>query len=174
MAGEGQLARSVRTGLEQDLSFEEQTYTIVEEKENTYLDERSHGKTARQHVKEFGALFGLISLLFIGWCIHKHVNYFWWGIGTASAVFFIATGYKAPAVLYPLWKSWMGIAHVMGMVMTFFILSICWTIVLAPMALLLKIVGKAVMDTTFDRSVKTYWEDRHEKKHDFQLLENQY
>lgn len=141
---------------------------------NSYLDERSFGKSTRTHVKEFGALFGLISMAVFGWALHKNVGTTWLAVSGVSAIFFLTSGYFIPSVLHPIWKAWMSLAHGMGLVMTFLILSICWTIVLFPMAAILRIIGKSVMDTTYDPSLESYWVSRSPKKHDFSLLENQY
>lgn len=139
-----------------------------------YLDEKSFGKPIRQHVKEFGALFGLIALLFIGYAMYKSLALYLVAIGAVAAVFFIGSGYLFPAVLHPAWKAWMGMAHYMGIVMTTLILSIAWIIVVIPVAVLLKVVKKKVMDLTYDPAIESYWNDRADKYHDFKLLENQF
>ncbi|MCB0335002.1 MAG: hypothetical protein KDD62_01810 [Bdellovibrionales bacterium] len=146
----------------------------ADNEKQSYLNERSFGKTARQHVKEFGGLFGLISLIVFAWALSKHMGSVWLASSAVSASFFLGTAYLLPTALYPLWKGWMKLAHMMSLVMTFFILSICWMLMLVPMASILRLIGKEVMDSTFDRSLETYWVDRSAEKHDFLLLEKQY
>ncbi|MCI5064359.1 SxtJ family membrane protein [bacterium] len=137
------------------------------------LEERSYGKTKRQHIKEFGCLFGIICAAIAGYK-------FYTGdiqpglIALAVTTFFIGTGYLAPLVLYPLWAGWMAFAHFLGIIMSFVFVSVTWFVIAVPLAILLKVIGKKVMDLSFDRSVESYWEDREEKYHDFKLLERQF
>ena len=173
MAGEGQLAGPVRIGLGSSVA-NTRVYSMQNDDSQSYLDEKSFGKPIRQHVKEFGGLFGLIAMIFIAWALHKRIDPMWTGIASLIGVFFLYTGYFAPSILHPIWKGWMSFAHVLGIVMTTLILTVCWSIMLVPMAMLLKIVGKKVMDTTFDPALETYWVERKGEKHDFQLLEKQY
>ena len=65
-------------------------------------------------------------------------------------------------------------ARKINVVMTFIILSIAWTIVVVPISLLLRIIGKKVMDMSYDLSAQSYWETRDEKLNDFKHLERQF
>lgn len=170
MAGERGLAREIRTRLESDL---EQPMTDSSQPVNA-LEELSFNKPVRQHVKEFGALFGIIGYVVASILIYKYGFSLTAGVWVAAGTIFAALGYAAPAVLYPVWKGWMTLAHYLGIFMTSVILTIAWTIVLVPIAMLLRLIGKKVMDTSYGAPVDTYWEERDEKCHDFQLLKRQF
>ena len=58
--------------------------------------------------------------------------------------------------------------------MTGVILSVLWTLAMIPLAILLRMIGKRVMDVTYRTSVDTYWETRTDAMNDFKLLERQY
>jgi general stress protein CsbA len=83
-------------------------------------------------------------------------------------------GYFFPRVLVPLWRAWMKLAHYMGLVMTFVILSVAWTIGFVPMAYLLKILRIKSMDLRYGANTDSYWEKRDTKYDDFKRLELQY
>jgi uncharacterized membrane protein (DUF485 family) len=202
VAREGQLAREVRTGLEQDsipqngtpntrsessapihvvgdreaknVRSKRQSSKKQSKKEKTpLLDQLYFGKPKRQHLREFGCLFGAI---FGGIAAYQMYH----GNLDTSYGFIVATtvcaflAYTAPIVLYPLWSGWMAFANGLGHVMSFVFVGITWVVMAVPLAFLLRLIGKKVMDLSFDRSVESYWEEREEKQHDFQLLERQF
>ncbi len=179
MAGEGGLARKVRTGLDGETPNKNIDNVIPMRPANQNaprnpLDEKWFGKTIRQHVREFACVFALICLISAGMMIYKGRDLMWPGIWTGVALVLVALGYGAPAVLHPLWKGWMKLAHYLSVVTTFLIIGLAWTVVLMPISLLLRVFGIKVMDTTYKKPVTTYWEDREEKYHDFKLLERQF
>lgn len=172
MAGERGLAEQIRTGL--DGAPELKVVRSEKEPLQDPLDQRMFRKSLRQHVKEFGCVFGTIGLL---------VALYWLQTGgplievayiTSASLVFAGLGYKAPHLLLPLWKGWMAVGHKMGLVVTFLILAAAWTLMVIPISLLLKVCSIRVMDLSFDRSVKSYWEERDQKLHDFMLLERQF
>lgn len=141
------------------------------------LEDKWFGKPIKQHVREFGCLFGVIFLAI--------VSYLLWFKGYSlldlvSIVFltlgfgFAFLGIRHPAVLHPLWKGWMWIAEKISVVMTFVLMCISWTILVTPLSFLLRALGKKVMDCTYDPAKPSYWETKDEKKCSFQLLERQF
>jgi hypothetical protein len=54
----------------------------------------------------------------------------------------------------------MGLAIVLGFVMSRIILSILFYLILTPISFLAKISGKKFMVLKFDKSIETYWEKR--------------
>lgn len=172
MAGEGGLANEIRAGLEVAEPFEIKEGSLGEL--HPVLDTRWMGKRVRDHVADFGAVFCLISVLVGAYLLYRGVSYPWVLFCLLLGAGFYEGGKRAPLLMHPLWKGWMAVAEFIALVVNFIILSTVWTIVLLPTAILLKVISKRVMDTTFDRSVKSYWEEREEKYHDFKLLERQF
>ena len=71
---------------------------------------------------------------------------------------FIFPGLVVPFVLTPLHKVWMTFAVIMGWFMTRVILCILFFIVVTPMALLLKVLGKDLLNMKFEKdSSHSYW-----------------
>ncbi len=177
MAGEGQLARDVRAGLENEekvtVAVSLVKPTMATQKQDV-LDELYFGRPKRVHVKEFACLISAILLAIGAYQIYHHS----WNTLAAScvgiSVALLVSGYLAPRALLPVWSGWMAFATKLGHVMTFLIVSILWFLVAIPIGLLLKVIGKKVMDLSYDPSVESYWEERAEKYHDFKLLERQF
>jgi hypothetical protein len=180
VAGKGQLARDLRVGLEEKpVQPASSTDVTSAESENSEpvgaLEELYFGRPVRIHVREFACVFAIIMLAIAGFGLYKGGSVANAGALLITSLILVALGYLAPSVLRPAWAGWMAFAEFLGKIMSTLIVSVAWTIVLVPMALLLKIIGKKVMDcTSFDPAVESYWEDRDKKLHDFQLLERQY
>lgn len=137
------------------------------------LDVKYYGRPKRQHVKEFGCLFGAICAgvaayqLALGrWEVAQSL--------IVATMIVVSLGAYAPKVLYPFWSAWMGLATGLGVVMSYVFVGITWCVMAVPLALILRLIGKKVMDLSFDRSVPSYWEERKETYHDFKLLERQF
>ena len=188
MAGEGQLARQIRAGLEDGQSAmntrpmpaqsARPPIRLVEKKTQgtNFLDQLFFGRPKREHVKEFGALFGTIFCIVGAFLASsgsaEGMRIALWLLGATLVL--VPLSYRVPVVVYPLWRGWMAFAHVLGIVMSFVFVTVTWWIMAVPLGLLLKVVGKKVMDLSFDRAVPSYWEERDERYHDFKLLERQF
>ena len=138
------------------------------------LDTNWHGKSKRQHVKEFACVFSILFSLFIAY------DFYHSKITTRSIVLLIliaamlVSGYKKPEILKPIWALWMKFAGLLGAVMTALIVSVAWFLMLVPVALCLKLFKKSSMDLSFDKTKETYWVTREPESADFKLLERQY
>lgn len=138
-----------------------------------FLDRQWMGRSNRIHLREFGIVFGIFFIILCGWSVWKHGDFQAALIRIYIAAGFVFFGYACPIALWPLWKAWMAFGHVLGMVMNAVILSIVWTLLLLPFAILLRIIGKKVMDTTFRTAAPSYYEDRPAQT-DFSLLKRQF
>ena len=85
----------------------------------------------------------------------------------SSAIYFViiggllfVSGIAFPNILKPLNKIWMGLAIVLSFFMSRLILTVLFYIVLTPISLIAKLVGKKFMTLKYDKSAKTYWEKR--------------
>jgi len=139
------------------------------------LDEKFFGKPLRLHLREFAATFGAIMCIIAAVQLYRGKPYPLPAGFAVGSLFLYLIGIQAPLLLKPLWRGWMGLAHVLGMVSTFILLSACWMVVVLPMALVLKLVGKRVMTMGFrNPEILSYWETKSEASHDFKLLERQF
>ena len=183
MAGKGGLAEKVRTRLElvTPASGEQQSnnrrgdVNTIAVRTTSQLDAVTFGKSAKQHVQEFAALFATIILGIAAYKgYHGRPLSVITGL-TIGAGVLLLIGYKLPAALHPVWKAWMYFAHKLSVVMTFVFLTLTWTIMVMPIALILRLTGKRVMEMGFkDGSVGSYWEVKKKAATDFKLLERQF
>jgi len=119
-------------------------------------------KEKKKDLRQFGFTVGG-ALLIIGAALYYFEK--------SSAIYFIVIGgilvlsaIIYPKILKPLNKVWMGMAIVLGFVMSRLILTILFFLVLTPIGLLAKLFGKKFMDLKFDKSGESYWEKRTKKE----------
>ncbi len=119
-------------------------------------------KEGKKDLRQFGLTVGGV-LLIIGAVLYYSEK-------SAAVYFFIIGGLLiAAAVIYPkilklLNKVWMGLAIVLGFVMSRIILTILFYLVLTPIGLFAKLFGKKFMNLKYDKSAKSYWEKRTRKE----------
>lgn len=109
-------------------------------------------------VKKTGLTIGVVLIL---------ISLVLWWLGKSSFMYFSIIGglfvilaIIAIPVLRPFHRLWMMLALAMGFVMSRVILTLLYYLVLTPIGLLAKIVGKKFMPLGFDKSATTYWEKR--------------
>jgi hypothetical protein len=109
-------------------------------------------------VKKTGLTVGMVLII---------ISMLLWYFGKSSFVYFSSIGglfvilaLIAIPIMRPFHKLWMMLASLMGFVMSRVILTILYYIVLTPIGLLAKIVGKKFMPLEFDKKAPTYWEKR--------------
>jgi len=79
-----------------------------------------------------------------------------WQIGVALAV----VGTLLPAVVKPLYYAWMTMAVALGFVMTRVLLTIFFFLVLTPVALFFRLIGRDALHRKLDREAESYWIDK--------------
>jgi len=126
-------------------------------------------KESKKDLRKFGLSVGgvlVIIAVFLFWFEKSAAIYF-----IAVGAFLILTGFIYPQILKPFNKFWMGLAIVLGFVMSRVILTILFYLVLTPISIIARIFGKNFMVLKYDKSVKTYWEKRieiHKKAIDYE------
>lgn len=120
--------------------------------------------TSRRALRSFGTLVGsvLLGLGFIAAWKHdwSTTAVFLWLIGIGCVL--VVTGLTVPTVLKPVYRMWMGLAVVLGFMMTRIILTIVFYFVITPTGLLLRLFGKDPLRRAWMPDA-TYWL---EKTHD--------
>jgi len=105
--------------------------------------------------------FGLIGLaVFGGLCAlttSKHgVDWRTWALGAGAA--YCGLGALAlPAALKPLFVGMSVAGAPIGWVVSHVILAIVYFLILTPLGLVMKLIGRDSMERRFDRAAKTYW-----------------
>jgi len=132
-------------------------------------EEFKHIKETKKDLRKFGLTVGGVLLI-----IAALLFYF----EKSSAIYFVViggllfiSGMVIPQLLKPFNKIWMGLAIVLGFFMSRLIFTVLFYLVLTPISLIARIVGKKFMILKYDKSVQTYWEKRtiiHKKQIDYE------
>ena len=108
--------------------------------------------------------FGLIALIFFGslcalgiWR-EKSIPTYLFGVLSIRGLGFIILPYQ----LKPVFIGWLRIAHFIGRVVTTFILTLAYYLVITPSGLIKRVFGGTPLPVKPDRNSSTYWVTRTE------------
>src|SRR5205814_756348 len=100
-----------------------------------------------------GVLFAGISYYKHGW-ESKMIPVF-----LIAGVIFLLTGLLIPNLLKPLHKLWMTLSIVLGYFFSRIILTIVFVVAITPLAFLLHLIKKDILDLNINKEDKTFWKD---------------
>ena len=111
--------------------------------------------------RSFGLLFFIVFLAFALWLLIKkgEINLYLISI----ALIFLILGLLNSKILTPLNKSWIKFGELLGRIIAPIVMGIVYFIILTPISLLVRLLGKDLIGMKFDKNLKTYWIKR--KKH---------
>ncbi len=109
-------------------------------------------------LRKFSWVVGGVFLLIGAFLLYKESS--WWpGIGGLGAVL-VAVGTIAPKVLRPFYYAWMTLAVVMGYFVTRILLGVFFFLVLTPVGLFFRLIGRDILKRRPDREAESYWETK--------------
>ena len=116
----------------------------------------SDTKLEKKILRDFGLLMagvfgGVFGLLLPYWKSKGFVLWPWPLTG-----FFLLFGLFFPMGLAPIYKVWMKVGHVLGKINSTIILSVVYFVIITPLGLLLRLLGKDALDAKFDPKATTY------------------
>jgi hypothetical protein len=114
--------------------------------------------TGTKEVRKFGILFAALSVLAGAYMAWKGYRGLWIPFGLAG--FFVLTGLSLPRVLRPVYVVWMRFAAVLGWINTRLVLTAFFFLVLTPIGLVMRLMGKDLLDKNNDRPGRSYWVKR--------------
>ena len=115
-------------------------------------------QTGKKNLQSFGITIGVIFLISSGYLCYKENESLHIFIYLASS--FIGLGLILPKFLKPIYLIWMIFAIILGWFMTRIILSLLFFIVLTPIGLTLRILGKDLLDLNKQDKRESYWNKR--------------
>tara|TARA_B100002052_G_scaffold292132_1_gene313212 strand:+ start:37 stop:450 length:414 start_codon:yes stop_codon:yes gene_type:complete len=136
------------------------------------LEEIKNIKTSKKEIRSFGITIGIIFLIVAGFLFYKEKDSFQLFIYMAGS--FMSLGLLIPIILKPIYLVWMIFAVILGWFMTRFILSLLFFLVVTPIALLLKVIGKDLLGLKKQEIQGSYWNRRNSDKEQNQNYEKQF
>ena len=110
----------------------------------------------KQELRKFGLIFAGMFILFFALLLpliwDKSSPMWPWIV----AAVFIAAALLVPMALGPVYRLWMKIGHVLGWINTRIILGLVFFVIFAPVALVLKLLGKDALKRRLDASATSY------------------
>lgn len=114
----------------------------------------------RKNLLVFG--YGLAAII-TGWSLlywRKHPQADWiLGPLVLAAGLAVTTFWRLEA-LKPIYKNWMRVAHMIGQVVTTVILSVIFYLVFTPVAIILRVMSKDLLDRRLELHKESYWQKR--------------
>ena len=122
------------------------------------LEEIKLIKTENKDLRSFGITFGIIFLIIAGFLLYIENELFQLFIVISSV--FITFGFLFPITLKPIYISWMSFAIILGWFMTRFILSLLFYLIVTPIGLITRVLGKDFLELKKEASNGSYWNQR--------------
>jgi hypothetical protein len=135
-------------------------------------DEIKDIKSDKKELRKFSLVIGIFLGLLGGLS--------WWrSTGLYPCLFavvaaFLIVGFGRPMLLKPIHKVWMTLAILMGWVMTRVILSVLFYLIVTPIGLSIRLLGKDFLDLEFSDDAGSYWIPRKEIDKDRSDYERQF
>jgi cell division protein FtsW (lipid II flippase) len=119
------------------------------------IKELKNIKSTKKELREFGLLVGGVLLALGLFALFRGKDWGQWATGIGGAL--IALGLMLPIVLKPFQKIWMALALLLGAVMSRLILLLLFYLVLTPIAIFARLIGKSFLDLKIDKNTTSYW-----------------
>ena len=136
------------------------------------FEEIKNIKKGKKEVRSFGITIGIILLVVAGFLFYKEKDSFQSFIFIAGS--FISLGFLIPIVLKPIYLAWMIFAVILGWFMTRIILSLLFFLVITPTSILIKMMGKDLLELKKQEVQGSYWNVRDSGKEQNQNYEKQF
>ena len=109
----------------------------------------------RKELRQFGLLVGAIFTVIGLWpLVFRGEPLRLWAVGIGGLL--IAFGGILPQLLAPIHTGWMWVGHILGWINTRILLGIVFYVLVTPLGLVFRLMGKDTMRQAFDESSTTY------------------
>jgi hypothetical protein len=111
--------------------------------------------TGARDLRKFGLLVGGVFALIGGWLLFRHKAA--WPYLLAPGALLVVLGLLAPRSLKLPYRAWMGMAFLLGSVVSTAILTVFYFLVVTPIGLLARVLGKDFLSLKMDSAAASYW-----------------
>ena len=136
------------------------------------IDEIKNIKTEVIDLRKFGIIVGTVLLIIAGLLFWKEKESFQLFLAIGTVLF--VTGIAIPFTLKPFYWVWMVFSIILGWFMTRVILSLLFYVILTPIGLIARLMGKQFLDLKLDHSKQSCWNMRTIDTFDTQNYEKQF
>ena len=112
---------------------------------------------SKKKLRNFGLLVGGIVILISIWFYFKKSNYTTSYILLIFGAILVLSGIVVPLLLKVPYKIWMGLSFAIGWVVSRILITSLYFIVVTPLGLIAKLVGKKFLDRDYDDKKDSYW-----------------
>jgi len=112
-------------------------------------------KTGDKDLRKFGLMVGGVFALLALWCLFQHKPA--WPYLLAPAAPLLMLGLVFPRSLRAVYIGWMALAFTLGLVVSKVLLTLFFYLVITPIGLLARLVGKDFLSQKLDRNAASYW-----------------
>ena len=119
------------------------------------IEEIKNIKSEKSDLRKFGIIVGIVLLIIAGFFFLKEKESF--QLFFAIGIVLFVTGIVIPFTLKPIYWVWMTFATILGWFMTRVILSLLFYVILTPIGLIARSIGKQFLNLKMDHSKQSYW-----------------
>ena len=105
--------------------------------------------------RSFGVVFSVVFLIISFWPLFTEGTIRIWAI--FIAILFLLISYFKPDALYPLNKIWFKFGLLLGNIVSPIVMGIVFFIIVTPIGIIMRIIGKDLLNKKINNSVKSYW-----------------
>lgn len=105
--------------------------------------------------RSFGVVFSAVFLIISFWPLFTEGTIRIWAI--FIAIIFLLISYFKPDALYPLNKIWFKFGLLLGSIVSPIVMGIVFFIIVTPIGIIMRIIGKDLLNKKINNSVKSYW-----------------
>ena len=105
--------------------------------------------------RSFGVVFSVVFLIISFWPLFTEGTIRIWAI--FIAILFLLISYFKPDILYPLNKIWFKFGLLLGSIVSPIVMGIVFFIIVTPIGIIMRIIGKDLLNKKINNSVKSYW-----------------
>ena len=135
--------------------FKDLSYKIINKFSNKLFNMKKKNKIKISSNKSFGIVFFIVFLIISIWPLINDDPIRVWA-AFISFIFLSLAIFKSK-ILSPLNYLWFKIGMLLGAIVSPIVMAIVFFIVVTPIALLMKAVGKDVIKKKFNNNIKSYW-----------------
>ena len=119
------------------------------------LEENHSIQASRKNLRNFGLSVGFVCVAVAGFLFWKEKEAY--GYFFAIGLILVCCGSTLPHFLKPVYLVWMRFASILGWIMTRVILCLLFYLIITPIALVSRLMGKQFIDLEWDAKQRTYW-----------------